>query len=108
MELIAFLVPIVVTGIMFILKRIAGFAGFANGAEAMPLLRILLVGLSLIGQLSTAPLTGKEIDADSITAIVTVGLVTVLSAYGSHWLYRILSALRTFIQEVKAGMDYGD
>jgi hypothetical protein len=96
MDLIAFLVPFVVTGIMFMFKKAAGLAWFVNGAEARPFLRVLLVGLSLIGLLSTSILTGKELDVDSVTALAKLGLLTLLSAYGSHWLYVFATFIRNW------------
>lgn len=96
MELIAFLVPPIVTGIMFVFKKLAGLALFANPAEAKPFLWTLLVVLSLIGQMSTALVTGKELDADSVSALVQLGLFTALSAYGSHWIYVILNFVRNW------------
>lgn len=96
MDLIAFAVPPVVTGIMFVFKKIAGLRFFENGAEAMPFLRVILVVLSLIGMMSTSLLTGKELDLDSVTALAKLGVLTLLSAYGSHWLYVIATFLRNW------------
>lgn len=96
MDLIAFAVPPIVTGIMFIYKKVAGFDWFVNGEHTKPFLRVMLVLLSLIGMMSTSLLTGKELDLDSVTAIVKLGLVTALSAYGSHWIYVFLNFLRNF------------
>jgi hypothetical protein len=96
MDLIAFLVPPIVTGIMFVFKRLAGLNWFANAAEAKPFLWTLLIVLSLIGQMSTALVTGTELDVDSVTALVQLGVVTVFSAYGSHWLYVLLNFARNW------------
>lgn len=96
MDYVAFLVPPVVTGLMFVFKKIAGYNWFVNGAQARPWLRTLLIVLSLVGMLSTSLVTGNEIDVDSITALVKLGVMTVLSAYGSHWLYVILNFLRNW------------
>jgi hypothetical protein len=69
---------------------------FENGAEARPFLRVILVVLSLIDMLSTSLITGKEIDVDSVTALAKLGILTLVSAYGSHWIYVILTALRNW------------
>src|SRR5690349_7016235 len=96
MDLIVFAVPPVVTGIMFVFKKIAGLNWFVNGASARPWLRVLLVVLSLIGMLSTSLVTGSEINVDSVAALVKLGVMTVLSAYGSHWLYVIANFARNW------------
>jgi hypothetical protein len=97
MELIVFAVPPVVTGIMFVFKKIAGYNWFVNGAQAQPWLRTLLIVLSLVGMLSTSLVTGEQINLDSVTSLATLGISTALSAYGSHWLY----VLATFIRNWK-------
>jgi hypothetical protein len=43
---------------------------------------------------STSLITGKEIDVDSVTTLTKLGILTLVSAYGSHWIYVILTALR--------------
>ena len=85
--MIIFAVPPVVTAIMFVAKKLAGFSWFANGASARPFLRFTLVLFSLIGIASTSIITGEPINADSVTSIAKIALETAVSAYGSHWLY---------------------
>jgi hypothetical protein len=79
---------------MFVFKRIAGFAFFANGPQARPFLHFLLIVLSLIGMMSRALVTGHELDLDSVSELTKLGLFTLLSAYGSHWIYRVLYFIR--------------
>jgi len=87
MELIVFAVPPVVTAVMFIAKKLAGFAVFNNGAAGRTFLRFTLVLFSLVGIVSTSIITGAPIDADSVSTLVKIALETALSSYGSHWLY---------------------
>lgn len=90
MEMIIFAVPPVVTAIMFVAKKLAGFSRFANGASARPFLRFTLVLFSLIGIASTSIITGEPINADSVTSLAKIALETAVSAYGSHWLYLLI------------------
>ncbi|MEY9607124.1 hypothetical protein ABIF74_011877 [Bradyrhizobium japonicum] len=62
----------------------------------MPFLRVILVVLSLIGQISTALPTGHQLNVDSVTELAKIGITTLLSAYGSHWLYVIATFFRNW------------
>jgi hypothetical protein len=94
MELIVLAVPFLTTATMFLAKKLAGMEMFANGAGAKPFLRFSLVLFSLCGIVATSLLTGQEINPDSITSLAVVAIETVLSAFGSHFIYRVLALLR--------------
>lgn len=49
----ALAVPPIVTGIMFLAKKLAGLEWFANGAAAHPFLRFMLLLFSMLGIMST-------------------------------------------------------
>jgi hypothetical protein len=87
MDFITLCVPLVVTAVMFLAKKLAGFEWFANGASARPFLRFSLVLFSLLGIVSSSLLTGNPIDPDSLSSLVWVALQTGVSAFGSHWMY---------------------
>jgi hypothetical protein len=87
MEYLTFAVPFVVTGIMFVVKKLAGFEWFVNGASALPFLRFALILFSLLGIISSSLLTGTPIDPDSISSLVSLAIETAISAFGSHWIY---------------------
>ncbi len=72
---------------MFFVKRLAGFEWFQNGACARPFLRFALVLFSLLGIVSTSLLTGNQIDPDSISSLVRIGVEAGVSAFGSHYIY---------------------
>jgi hypothetical protein len=105
MELLLFLVPPAVTGFLFIAKWLAGLAMFNNGASQRPYLRAILVLLTLVGMVSTSVLTGNPLDADSVTAWMTLLLQTVLGAFGSHFLYRIINWIRTLPAALHGGFE---
>ena len=87
MDFITLCVPVVVTAVMFLAKKLAGLEWFANGASARPFLRFTLVLFSLLGIISTSLLTGNQINPDSISSLVVMAFETGVSAYGSHWIY---------------------
>jgi hypothetical protein len=87
MDFITLCVPVVTTGIMFLVKKLAGLEWFANGASARPFLRFALVLFSLLGIVSSSLLTGNQINPDSISSLVVLALETGVSAFGSHWIY---------------------
>jgi hypothetical protein len=65
-------------------------------AEARPFLRVLLVGLSLIGMMSTSLLTDTLLDVGSVSADLKLLALTLISAYGSHWLYVLAGFIRNW------------
>jgi hypothetical protein len=90
MELLILAVPFLTTAIMFGVKWLANLAMFANGAVHKPWLRFVLVLLSLIGVVSSSLITGAEINPDSISNLVLIGVQALLSAGASHVFYLIL------------------
>ena len=89
MDFITVAVPFVTTAIMFGVKQLAGLHMFQNGASAKPFLRFALVLFSLLGIVSTSMLSGQPIDPDSISSLAIVAVETVLSALGSHFIYKV-------------------
>jgi uncharacterized membrane protein len=87
MEYLVFAVAFVVTGVMFLAKKLAGLDWFLNGASALPFLRFALILFSLLGIISSSLLTGTPIDPDSISSLVRLAFETIISAFGSHWIY---------------------
>jgi hypothetical protein len=94
MNFIVFAVPVVTTAVMFVVKRLAGFEWFVNGASARPFLRFALVLFSLLGIVSFSFLTGTPIDPDSVSSLIRIAFETTISAFGSHWIYL---GLRRFV-----------
>jgi hypothetical protein len=46
----------------------------------------------------------KEIDVDSVTALVKLGLLTLASAYSSHWLNVIATFIRNWTMPTLIGL----
>jgi hypothetical protein len=93
MEYIVLAVPVVTTAFIFGVKKFSGLAMFANGAEALPFLRFSLALFSSLGIVGTSLLTGNQIDPDSVSSLIRLVLETLLSTYGSHWLYIALRSV---------------
>jgi hypothetical protein len=91
MEFIVLLVPIVATGVMFGVKKLAGLYSVGNGSKYHVPLRMILIVLSLLGTVATGTLNGTEIDVDSISSMVLAFMQTGVSAYLSHTFYRAVT-----------------
>jgi len=78
---------------MFGVKKLAGLAMFANGAEALPLLRFALCLFSLLGIVCSLLLIGNQIDPDSVSALIRMALETGICAFVSHWICLLIRKL---------------
>jgi hypothetical protein len=69
-------------------KKLAGLNAVGNGTDKHFALRAMLIILSAMGVVTTAALTGVDINLDSITTLATMFVDTLVSAYLSHAVYK--------------------
>jgi hypothetical protein len=87
MEVLLLALPVLTSAVMFAFKKIATLAMFANGAEARPWLRALLIVTSLFGVGSTALLNGTPVNADSVSYLLQLLVGTGINAFMAHAFY---------------------
>jgi hypothetical protein len=87
MSILLLAVPFITSAIMFAIKWLAGFYAVGNGPDAKPVLRSLLLVLSLIGVLTTSIVNGTPVDPNTVSDLVTALLATLGTAYFAHAFY---------------------
>jgi hypothetical protein len=86
-------VPFITSGIMFVIKWLAGLYMTDNGPDTRPWLRVFLVLISMFGYVATAQISNTPIDPNIVSQDVTMFLSTGVLAYLAHAFYN--SAFRT-------------
>ena len=81
-------IPFVVSGIMFIIKWLAGLQLVSNGATAHPWLRAILIVVTFLGVVASSFLNGTPVDPNQVTSLVSLFVNTGVLAYFAHAFYK--------------------